>query len=728
MIEGTKYEVLNGVPFSMWDGPDGVKLFLCNTMHEWRCLHSMLMHEPMIACDTETTGLRWYKEGVHIIGMSFGWGLHHFYVPVRHVASRTSPNVLPQLEMEDLTEDLRSFFSRRDMSLLWANAKFDWHFYENEGVPAHKAVYHDVLTSWKFYDENSPGSLKSIATGWKDQMNRYVKGVVGSSANMFEKEVRDWRVNECAFIRQSYRDRLREITLELEKRPEYQGVKKVALRGIAAQDPSLSVSDKNKKLEDIHYGFVPIDIMARYAAMDTYLTWKVHAFVMKNVKFDAKRTKLYITEHRLTPVLFEAERQGTFIDLDNLKSVQPIFEEQIRIKNDLLVELLPDGYKNINVNSTAQLGPALIAAGVPLTKRQAKTNNLIVDKKALSKVASYPLVEALLDYRKSVKITDTYIVGLQDFVSNNGRVHGSFNQNMRTGRMSMSNPSLLNIPKKDTTIRNAFIIDDDYYFVIPDFSQIEVRLLAHESKDPLLLDTYAKGQDVHTRTMCEVFGYDINEVTGILLDENHPKFREVDLLRSATKTIVFGIIYGISALGLAEQIKRPDKYLHYSPEDWLSVCEEYIRAYFDKYLYVKRFINSVKRQVKADGYVTNAYGRVRHLPYANAVKITGDYSLKKLESRAERQAVNFLIQGMAADMFKEVVIRAHNTLKGTKSHLVNLIHDEIWFYIHKSEVEIVHELKRNMEDFNLLVPIIAEFSYSTTSWAQKLKGFPPIAC
>lgn len=730
MIDGTEYTILDGVPFSSWDGPKGVKLMIANTMYEWKALHAMMMKQPLVACDTETTGLRWYKEGIHIIGMSFGWGLHHFYVPVRHVASRTHPHVLPQLSMDDLREDLQKFFAREDLTTVWANAKFDWHMYENDGIDASKGVYHDVLTAWKFYDENAPGSLKDISTGWRDNMGNYIPGVVGKDANMFEKEIRDWRVTECARIKQDYRDMLKEITNALEKDPQYQGVKRNELKKIAAKSPLLSAEDRDKKLTDVHYGLVPIDMMARYAAMDTFLTWQVYQFVMQNVNFDKKKLKLYVNEHKLSRVLFSAERRGVHLDLEKLKTAEPVYEEAIATKEQALRSLIPEEFADINLASNDQLAVVLKACGLPLDK-VTKTGKTVVDRKVLNKLLYSPVVAALLDLRQTVKVTNTYISGLQNFVSN-GLVHGSFNQNMKTGRMSCQAPSLLNIPKKDDTIRASFTCPPDHYFVIPDFSQIEVRLLANESQDPLLLDTYAKGQDVHTRTMCEVFGHNIDEVTGILEDEAHPQHKELSLLRSATKTIVFGIIYGISSFGLAEQIKRPSRYAHLDLKSWQAVCEEYIRAYFDKYLYVKRFINRTNREVHEDGFVTNSYGRVRHLPYANALKLAkGEVSeerykfLRSLQSRAERQAVNFKIQGMAADMFKEVVIRVHNRLQGTRSHLVNMIHDEIWFYVHKEDANVIPLLKHDMEDFNMRVPIVAEFTYSTTSWANKIKGFPP---
>lgn len=722
MIEGKEYFVFEGVPLTGWTGPGNSRLHLVHTMYEWKHLHAQMMKQKLVACDTETTGLRWYRD--RIVGMSFGWGLDHFYVPVRHEASRSHPDILPQLNMEDLVDDLKAFFGRSDLTTIWANCKFDWHMYLNEGIECYNTVFHDVITGWKFYDENSPGGLKEISTGWRDTLGNYVPGVVGKDANIFEKEIRDWRVAETVIRKKHYREQLKSMVDAMEKMPQYQGVKRIPLRKIAAESPLLNNRDRDVKLEEIHYGLIPIEMMARYAALDTYLTWQVYNHIMKNVKFDKQKLKLYVNEHKLSKVLFDAERRGVHVDMKTLQDAAPKYNALVAEREQALRFVLPEGYRDINIRSNDQIAAAMVAAGVDLGEPN-EDGKYSVNRKALNKVASHPVVKGLLEFRQFAKMVDTYIIGLQDFVTPEGKVHGSFNQNVRTGRMSCQAPSLLNIPRKDDTIRNAFVCPKDYVMVIPDFSQIEVRLLAHESKDPLLLDTYAKGQDVHTRTMCEVFGHNVDEVTGILEDEDHPRHKELSLLRSATKTIVFGIIYGISSFGLAEQIKRPEKYADLSQDDWQRVCEDYIRAYFDKYLYVKRFVNSTIRELRADGQVTNAYGRVRHLPYVNAYKLTRDPKTRRFESRAERQAVNFKIQGMAADMFKEVVVRVHETLKGTQSALVNVIHDEIWFYVHRDDLDVVPKLKHNMEDFNLSVPIVAEFSYSTTSWANKLKGFPP---
>jgi DNA polymerase-1 len=216
-----------------------------------------------------------------------------------------------------------------------------------------------------------------------------------------------------------------------------------------------------------------------------------------------------------------------------------------------------------------------------------------------------------------------------------------------------------------------------------------------------------------------MFGFDIDEVTRILKDESHPKFAEYSLLRSVAKRINFGIIYGVGAPGLSEQIKRPAKYENYSEDDWVAVCQSFIDLYLDKYVGVRRFINQGGRLVKRDAELTNYFGRVRHLPHAHACKLLKNENLFWMEKRAQRQGVNFLIQGTAADMFKIAVVRIHNILKGKKSKLVNFVHDEVQLYMHKDEMHLLPLIKKAMEDWKFSVPILAEFSSSTDSWGAK---------
>jgi DNA polymerase-1 len=477
--------------------------------------------------------------------------------------------------------------------------------------------------------------------------------------------------------------------------------------------------------EEIHYGMIPISLMTEYAALDTFLTYKVYEFCVKNIEWTPGLTALYKNEMQLLLALFEAEEHGVRIDRNLLDKAGIELQTQIDELDLKIRSVLGD----INLKSVQQLAGALQAQGVELTKFTEATEDLeneedrkyAVDKKVLEKLKSkHDIVKDILKLREFAKIKGTYVDGILEKITDDNVLHCSFNQNVSTGRMSSQDPNLQNIPARDKTIRNSFIPwSDDYTYIFADYSQIEVRLTAHYSKDPLLLDAYAKGQDIHTRTFCEMFGLDIAEVTAALKDEAHPKYKEYSLLRGVAKRINFGIIYGVGAPGLSEQIERPEKYKKLDDEAWVGVCQSYIDMYLSKYVGVKRFVNQGNRLVKQNSEVANCFGRVRHLPHAKATKIMKNDELYWMEARAQRQGVNFLIQGTAADMFKIAVVRIRNILKGKKSKLVNFVHDEVQIYLHKDEDYLLPKIKYAMEHWNFCVPVIAEFSSSKFSWGAK---------
>jgi len=267
-----------------------------------------------------------------------------------------------------------------------------------------------------------------------------------------------------------------------------------------------------------------------------------------------------------------------------------------------------------------------------------------------------------------------------------------------------------NIPAKTKVIRRAFVCPDGHLMVFIDYSQIEVRLTAHYSKDPVLLDAYnVTHRDVHTNTMCEVFGHNYDEAIKILDDSSHPMYDELSLLRKVAKTTNFLVIYGGGADNLRAKISSPKR--QFSKDK----CQTFIDKYFNKLRKLKKWINRVSAQVLVDKYVQNYFGRYRRFPELE--------DLQKLQpwerGRCQRQAVNFLIQGTAADLFKVAMVRVGEILKGMKSRLVMVIHDEIVFYIHKSEIDVLSSIVKTMEDWHFDVPIIAEVSYATNSWAGK---------
>jgi DNA polymerase I-like protein with 3'-5' exonuclease and polymerase domains len=317
---------------------------------------------------------------------------------------------------------------------------------------------------------------------------------------------------------------------------------------------------------------------------------------------------------------------------------------------------------------------------------------------------------------------------------------------------SSHKPNMQNVPNQDKTIRRAFIaprtfscaavcgyeergvvqpgvcpqcgaevVDTpDYALVYMDYSQMELRMTGHYSQDPVLLEVYnVTHQDIHTRTMCEIFNYDYPEVQTALdtEDKNHPLYAEWKEKRQIAKITNFLIIYGGGASNLAAQISTPQK--QYTKEQ----CQGFIDTYFKKYVGVKKWITRTKQQLRTQGYLQNHFGRYRRFPELSplmAKRWSSNDAKWKIE-HMERVGVNFLIQGSCADLFKVAMVRAADVLKGTRSRVVMPIHDELVFYLHRKDMSYLKEIKRQMEDFDFAVPMIVDVSFSATNWAEKKK-------
>ena len=311
---------------------------------------------------------------------------------------------------------------------------------------------------------------------------------------------------------------------------------------------------------------------------------------------------------------------------------------------------------------------------------------------------------------------------------------------------SGKNPNLMNIPGRDEVIRAGFVPpieslcsncgwysfasvpvdkcpscggtpewDDDFFMLLIDYSQVEVRMTAHYSEDPILLKVYREAiEDVHTRTMCEIFDMGYAEAISILDNETHPQHKELKMQRKIAKMINFLIIYGGGAKSLSVKISTPDK--QYTE----SLCFSFIQKYFAKYKGVKRWSNKVKIRARRDHFLQNHFGRYRRLPdLANAPAWSNQPSKKWMIERALRQGVNYLIQGTCADLFKISLIKVNNILKPTKSRVVMPIHDEIVMYLHRNDILLLPKIKAEMEDFDFKVPIVADICWTDTNWSAK---------
>lgn len=388
----------------------------------------------------------------------------------------------------------------------------------------------------------------------------------------------------------------------------------------------------------------------------------------------------YEVEMPLVDCLTDMELAGVAIDLDFLSAMSKDLDKQLRVLTSEIHEIAGSEF---NINSPKQLGEVLFGKlGLPVVKKTKTGPSTDVEVlEVLSAVHALPA--SLLKYRELSKLKSTYVDALPELINpKTGRVHTSFNQTVTaTGRLSSSDPNLQNIPVKTEAgrqIRKAFIAGrKDCVIMSADYSQIELRVLAHFSGDKELVEAFKEDRDIHAHTASLVFGVDEADVT--------PE------MRSIAKTVNFGIVYGMSPYGLARDLKiEPSK------------AKEFIDSYFERYGRIKVYFEEMIEEAREKGYVTTILNRRRYIPEINS----HNNSLKQF---AERTAVNTPIQGSAADLIKVAMINIHRTIKeeGLESRMILQVHDELVFEVRKDEVEQMRKIvKAKMEQAaKLKVPI-----------------------
>jgi len=386
----------------------------------------------------------------------------------------------------------------------------------------------------------------------------------------------------------------------------------------------------------------------------------------------------------LTSVLHRMEQNGVQLDCDVLAEMSGKMEGDIRRLERTIHEMAGVEF---NVNSPKQLGDVLFnRMALPKPFKYGKGKTISTAQDVLEGLAGeHEIARLVLEYRQLTKLKSTYIDSLPA-LCRNGRLHTSFNQAATaTGRLSSTNPNLQNIPIRTELgrgIRAAFVSGPGQLLIAADYSQIELRLLAHYSQDPLLMEAYRTGQDIHTLTAAKVFG-----IPPLLIDAEH---------RRRAKAVNFGIVYGLSPFGLAQQLGIEQK-----------EAKRFIEAYFERYSGVRGFIDSTLEQARKDGFVRNLFGRKRPIP---------DLLSKNPNQRgfAERTAVNTPLQGTAADLIKIAMIRLDREIseRGLSSKMLLQVHDELVLEVPEPEVQTMKALvKECMEGAHeLSVPLEVELS------------------
>jgi DNA polymerase-1 len=433
--------------------------------------------------------------------------------------------------------------------------------------------------------------------------------------------------------------------------------------------------------------------LAAYAAERVVLARSMAAAMRKELETGPLAAVYADIEVPLVPVLVGMEEDGILLDVGFLKDMSAELGKEVA---QLEEQIFEQAGERFNLNSPQQLGFVLFEKmQLPVLKKTQKTKSYSTGAEILEELASrgYTIAELLLRYRELSKLKSTYVDALPALVGPDGRLHTRFNQAVAaTGRLSSANPNLQNIPirtEMGQRIRKAFIAGPGNVLVVADYSQIELRVLAHIADEKALIDAFAKGEDIHRATAATVFGIAPDLVTAEQ--------------RRAAKTINFGILYGMSAFGLSQALGIPTK-----------EADRFITAYLDRYPGVRRYVEETQKSAEKEGKVATLYGRVRWLPDIQSKN-------RALKENAKRMAINARIQGTAADLLKKAMIAIDRRLRRDhpEARLLLTVHDELVFEVPEAQAETVAKLvKEEMEGVaKLAVPLVVDVGWGK-SWYE----------
>ena len=439
---------------------------------------------------------------------------------------------------------------------------------------------------------------------------------------------------------------------------------------------------------------VPVELVKEYAAEDADITLQLYEKLLPLLKENGVEKLFYEIEMPLVPVLSRMEANGVKIDTENLKQISDEFAVEIRKIEEQIYELAGMPF---NIASPKQLGEILFEKlRIDEKAKKTKTGQYATGEEVLQKLAhKHPIVNLILDYRSLTKLKSTYLDALPALVNpKDGLIHTSFNQAVTaTGRLSSNNPNLQNIPvrtEKGREIRRAFVPRSEQYTLLAaDYSQIELRIIAHLSQDLAMVADFNLGHDIHAATAAKVFHVPMEQVT-----------KEQ---RSRAKAVNFGIIYGMSAFGLAERMELSR-----------SEAADIIKKYFEEYAGIKEYMNRSIALAKERGYAETILGRRRYLRDINGANSV-------VRGFAERNAINAPIQGSSADMIKIAMIGIHQELEQLKmqSKMILQVHDELVFDAHLDELDTLKSIVQDkmVNAMPLSVPVVVEIN-TGANWLE----------
>lgn len=568
------------------------------------------------AFDTETNSLDYMQ--AQLVGLSFAIEPHQAaYVPLRH-DDLSDELVSQQLDADWVLQQLRPVLESSQYKKVGQNLKFDSHILLNYGIELKGIEYDTMLESYV---------LDSMAT----------------------------------------RHDMDSLSLK------YLGRKTLSFEDIAGKG-------KNQ----LSFNQIPIHLATQYAAEDADITLQLHQALWSLLEQEPQAISVFKQiEMPLLPVLTQMEHTGILLDSHKLL-------EQSKELEVLCQKIEQEAYilagEEFNLNSPKQLQVILFEKlGLPVLKKTPKGQASTAEPILQELAHDYELPELIMQYRSLSKLRSTYTEALPKQVCpKSGRVHTSYHQAVTaTGRLSSSNPNLQNIPvrtEQGRRVRQAFIAEQGYRVLAADYSQIELRIMAHLSGDQGLLDAFAQGNDIHKATAAEVFSVPLDQVSS-------------DQRRSA-KAINFGLIYGMSAFGLAKQLKIGRQ-----------EAQQYVDRYFERYPGVKRYMDETRKQAAEDGFVETLFGRRLYLPDIHSKN-------GQIRQAAERTAINAPMQGTAADIIKHAMIKLHEALptSGIDARMLMQVHDELVFEVKQGGEEALSHLVRDLMQSaaKLDIPLIVD--------------------
>lgn len=598
------------------------------TIASWEQLDAWiarLRSAPLAALDTETDSLDPMR--ARIVGISFALQPREAaYIPLAH----NYADVPDQLPLDAVLDKLKPWLEDEAAGKMGQNIKYDSHVFANHGITV-RGWRHDTLLQSYVIEAHKPHSLESLAD------------------------------------------------------------RHLGRKGLSYED----ICGKGAK--QIPFAQVDVQTATTYSGEDSEMVLDVHRVLWPELEAEpaAAPSRRYVYEQIELPtsaVLQRVERHGVLVDA-------AVLQKQSQALAERMVALEQEAYdlagQPFNMGSPKQIGEILFnKLGIPVQKKTA-TGAPSTDEEVLEKLAAdYPLPARLLEHRGLSKLKSTYTDKLPLMVNPiTGRVHTNYAQAVAvTGRLSSNEPNLQNIPirtPEGRRVREAFIAPPGHQIASADYSQIELRIMAHISEDPGLLAAFAEGRDVHRATAAEVFGVAVDEVSSEQ--------------RRYAKVINFGLIYGMGAFGLASNLNIDQK-----------AAKNYIDRYFDRFAGVKRYMDETRAQAAAQGYVETLFGRRIVLP-----EIQGGSGPRR--AAAERQAINAPMQGTAADLIKlaMIAVQAELDRQAKSTRIVMQVHDELVFELPEEEAEWVRtEVPRLMAGVaSLKVPLLAEVGFGA-NWDQ----------